>query len=1703
MVDAEADPGWKYLRIGREEAIQANSKPYDSKRHCWIPDAEEGYIGAEISSDNGDFTTVVTQRGNQITLKKELIQEMNPPKFEKTEDMANLTFLNDASVLYNLKARYGAMLIYTYSGLFCVVINPYKRLPIYTDSVARLYMSKRKTEMPPHLFSVSDEAYRNMLIDHENQSMLITGESGAGKTENTKKVIAYFAAVGAKQNEVKGVKSEARGEKPTLEDQIVQTNPILEAFGNAKTVRNNNSSRFGKFIRIHFSKLGRVASCDIEHYLLEKSRVIRQAPGERCYHIFYQVFAAGEKLREELMLNKALKHYPFVSQAELSIDGVNDGEEFGLTDEAFNVLSVAKEDRQNVYRLVSALLHMGAIPFKQRPREEQAEADQGSDQAARAAKMLGVDEQPFVQALLKPKVRVGSEYVTKGQNLSQLWINFVNEKLQQFFNHHMFVLEQEEYAREGIQWTFIDFGLDLQACIELIEKPMGIISMLDEECIVPKATDLTLAQKLVEQHLGKHPNFEKPKPPKGKQAEAHFAMRHYAGTVRYNVLNWLEKNKDPLNDTVVGVMKASKGNPLLGEIWKGHQTQEELQALQKEAGGKKKGKSGSMQTVSMLYRESLANLISMLHTTHPHFIRCIIPNEKKQSGLIDADLVLNQLTHRYALLAITEAKSSECPKEASMAMLARLITSNALHDEQFRMGRTKVFFKAGVVAHLEDLRDEKLHAIFTQLQLHVRSYLAQTDQRRRQSQRAGLLIIQRNVKSWCGFRAWPWFSLFSKVRPLLVEGKRAEEIAKFEARLRELDDAEEMEEKEGKMEGMEKMINNNEEKLERLRAEVTEAEGKTEASLRERRRLEAEAEEAGRKLQTMEMTLRKAETGREGRDRQARTLHEEITQQDAVIARATKEKKALEEANERLRDDLQINEDKRQIQGRGVSKMEQQLRELEEAVEAEKRARHNEDKERRKKEMAVRQLEERMEEEEQMVATLQKQIKESTNRGNELVETLETERESRKRIERSILELQAELDDINERLEEQGATTVEHSEINKRRENEIVRLKREIEDVTEQHEAQITDSKKRMAEATADITDQLESEGRIKAQLQTELLRAAQLAEDETHNRAEALHESRRAAEAVEALRSQLEEETAQRLELSRQLSKAVKTKHTVELNDAIETVREKIGVLEKQKGRMAGELDDAQVEASRINNLAAELEMRQKGHDKLAEKLKEEYDEVTAEVATVERNHMDTVADLIRAKAAKEELTDQIDSLRREATALQQQIRALSNELGEGGRQSHDIQKTIRRLEADKEQLQASLDTAENALEAAEIKAQGAQADVTYIRTEIEKRVREKEEEFEAARKNHERALESMQVTINTEAKAKGDMMKAKKHLESEMNELEMSVDHANKQAADAGKSLKKCVDTIRDLQLQLEEEKRQKEEVNDKLAGAQKRVTGLRTDLEEMHSEGRNLMKEKNEAEAEAGQAKEELQGVMTQIQTLNTAKRRLEGELDALQTDLDESLQGLKTSSEKWKKAEQEMGRLEEELKREQGRGRDIEMTKGRLMEQLNQFKAKLENAEGESLRAGKKAVGRMEQKVHELEADLDVEQRKTREVLQRQGAADRRVRELLFQVEEDKKNFERLNTQVEQLHAKIKAQKGQLEEAEELANTNQQKFRQLQLQLDEAEDRAETAEQALTKLRLSSRSGTSGPRTGGLQTSATMSAIGRQRNYDPNH
>merc|ERR1712121_119399 len=393
-------------------------KPYDPKKSYWCPDGKGGYSECILDADEGGKANV-TVGHEKKGFKSEEVGQVNPPKFEKCEDMANLTYLNDASVFNNLKVRFKAKLIYTYSGLFFIVVNPYKRYPIYTPTCIKIYLGKRRNEVPPHLWAITETAYRNMLTNIKNQSMLITGESGAGKTENTKKVIAYLAQVAAS-----GKKA---AKKVSLEDQIVATNPILESYGNAKTSRNDNSSRFGKFIRIHFNGAGKLAGCDIESYLLEKSRITQQQEVERSYHIFYQLLQPyGDGiceggLRAKCFISADIYDYVYVSQGKTTVASIDDNEELEYTEDAFNVLGFAEQEKYDCYVLTAGVMTCGGIQYIQKGRDEQAELSEiGPDTfVGKAAGAFGVDAAAMVKAFCKPRIKVGTEWVTKGQNIEQ------------------------------------------------------------------------------------------------------------------------------------------------------------------------------------------------------------------------------------------------------------------------------------------------------------------------------------------------------------------------------------------------------------------------------------------------------------------------------------------------------------------------------------------------------------------------------------------------------------------------------------------------------------------------------------------------------------------------------------------------------------------------------------------------------------------------------------------------------------------------------------------------------------------------------------------------------------------------------------------------------------------------------------------------------------------------------------------------------------------------------------------------------------------------------------------------------------------------------------------------------------------------------------------------------------------------------------
>merc|ERR1712038_277247 len=687
---------------GKDHIREAQKKKaYDPKKSCWVPNPDknvggyfEGISEEEIKYDtfSAGKKLAVNVNGEVKTYKADTVCQVNPPKFDCSEDMSGLTYLNDACVLWNSVVRYKNELIYTYSGLFCIAINPYKRFPIYTQRSMDIYIGMRRNECPPHIFGVAEGSYQGIMNVGKNQSILITGESGAGKTENTKKVISYFASIGATGKKKEG--------EPGLEDKIVQTNTVLEAWGNAKTVRNDNSSRFGKFIRIWFNQGGKLSGADMVVYLLEKSRLTFQASLERCYHAFYNLMSDQvPDLKSKCLLSNDIYDYWWVSQGKVTVESIDDKEDMMYADEAYDILGFTNEEKYNIYKLTSVVMHMGNLTKDFRPvgKEEQADIDAANEtNAQKVATICGIDKEWMITYYCKPKLKVGTEWVNKGQTCTaaassvagigrsiyervfrfivekcndtlidptmkkiqyigcldiagfeifdyngfeQICINFANEKLQQFFNQHMFVLEQEEYVREGLEWGNVDFGMDLQKCITMFEKPMGLLAIFEEESLFPKATDQSFAAKLhenlLDKPLGEH-NFKKPSPK--PDPGAHFAVVHYAATVSYNLTNWLEKNKDPLNDTIVELMK-NGSNQLLVECFYDHPGQPT--EVKKDAGGGGKKKGGG-KTVTSFYKSQLDDLMKVLYATDPSFIRCVVPNTHKQPGGVEPGLVMHQ-----------------------------------------------------------------------------------------------------------------------------------------------------------------------------------------------------------------------------------------------------------------------------------------------------------------------------------------------------------------------------------------------------------------------------------------------------------------------------------------------------------------------------------------------------------------------------------------------------------------------------------------------------------------------------------------------------------------------------------------------------------------------------------------------------------------------------------------------------------------------------------------------------------------------------------------------------------------------------------------------------------------------------------------------------------------------------------------------------
>ncbi|XP_073333626.1 unconventional myosin-Vb isoform X1 [Pagrus major] len=767
---------------------------YTKYTRVWIPDPDDVWKAAEITRDYKEGEAALHLKlEDETPLEYPVGPKSNPLPFLRNpdilvgeNDLTALSYLHEPAVLHNLRVRFlESNHIYTYCGIVLVAINPYEQLQIYGEEVINAYTGQNMGDMDPHIFAVAEEAYKQMARDERNQSIIVSGESGAGKTVSAKYAMRFFATVGGSANDT------------NVEEKVLASSPIMEAIGNAKTTRNDNSSRFGKYIQIGFSRRYHIIGANMRTYLLEKSRVVFQAEDERNYHIFYQLCASASLPEfRELGLTSA-EEFTFTSLGEnIFIEGVNDADDFIKTREAFTLLGIKESSQSSIFKVIASILHLGNIEICSERDGESCHISRDDVHLQHFCRLLGVEQQQMEHWLCHRKLATASETYVKNMsskqasnardalakhiyahmfdwivehiNMSlqtsskqhsfigvldiygfetfevnsfeQFCINYANEKLQQQFNSHVFKLEQEEYMKEQIPWTLIDF-YDNQPCIDLIEARLGILDLLDEECKVPKGTDQNWAQKLYKQHSSSA-HFQKP-----RMSNVSFIIIHFADKVEYQCEGFLEKNRDTVYEEQINILKASQFQLVADLFHDKNDVSSSKSSRVNVRAAKSTPKAPNREhrkTVGHQFRSSLHLLMETLNATTPHYVRCIKPNDDKEAFSFDSRRAVQQL-RACGVLETIRISAAGYPsrwtypdffsryrvllkKSDMMSADKKLVCKNLLETlikepDMYQFGKTKIFFRAGQVAYLEKIRADKFRSACIKIQKTVRGWL--------------------------------------------------------------------------------------------------------------------------------------------------------------------------------------------------------------------------------------------------------------------------------------------------------------------------------------------------------------------------------------------------------------------------------------------------------------------------------------------------------------------------------------------------------------------------------------------------------------------------------------------------------------------------------------------------------------------------------------------------------------------------------------------------------------------------------------------------------------------------------------------------------------------------------------------------------------------------------------------------------------------
>ncbi|XP_012413194.1 unconventional myosin-X [Trichechus manatus latirostris] len=731
-----------------------------------------------------DYGQVFTYKQSTITHQK--VTTMHPTNEEGVDDMATLTELHGGSIMYNLFQRYQRNQIYTYIGSIIASVNPYKMIPgLYERTTMEQYSRHHLGDIPPHIFAIANECYRCLWKRHDNQCVLISGESGAGKTESTKLILKFLSVISQQSLELS-----LKEKTSCVEQAILESSPIMEAFGNAKTVYNSNSSRFGKFIQLNICQKGNIQGGRIVDYLLEKNRVVRQNPGERNYHIFYALLAGlGDEEREEFYLSMP-ENYHYLNQSGCTEDKtINDHESFK---EVIAPMIIAESWwSRSPHFLYRAGGELSQVTFQ--------------TALGRSAELLGLDSTQLTDALTQRSMILRGEEILTPLNVQQAvdsrdslamalyarcfeWvikkinsrikgkddfksigildifgfenfevnhfeqfnINYANEKLQEYFNKHIFSLEQLEYSREGLVWEDIDW-IDNGECLDLIEKKLGLLALINEESHFPQATDSTLLEKLHNQHANNH-FYVKP-----RVAINNFGVKHYAGEVHYDVRGFLEKNRDTFRDDLLNLLRESQFDFIydLFEHVSSRNNQDTLKC----------GSKHRRPTVSSQFKDSLHSLMATLSSSNPFFVRCIKPNMQKMPDQFDQAVVLNQLRYSGMLETVRIRKAGYAVRRPFQdfykryKMLMRNLTLPEdvrgkctallqLYDasnSEWQLGKTKVFLRESLEQKLEKRREEEVTRAAMVIRAHILGYVARKQYRKVLS---CVVILQKNFRTF-------------------------------------------------------------------------------------------------------------------------------------------------------------------------------------------------------------------------------------------------------------------------------------------------------------------------------------------------------------------------------------------------------------------------------------------------------------------------------------------------------------------------------------------------------------------------------------------------------------------------------------------------------------------------------------------------------------------------------------------------------------------------------------------------------------------------------------------------------------------------------------------------------------------------------------------------------------------------------------------